>query len=218
MINICKITSFLIVLCSISSFAKEVNSSEETLKNKIFEDVYYSNEIGDRFCGKNSELLVREWERAGIDISKVEIWHVDNQKFGYFGMIKYYQNRFETFFSHPYPGDSNYTSNGSGGWFFHAFVVSDGKVYDSSYKRVATVSSIKNYLLDMFELKTDIGTEFYLRQGFGVEAMQGYAVEAYPAKKYIQFRDENRSSKPIKSDCGKIVKFLSGYTTSCLSL
>jgi hypothetical protein len=187
-----------------------------SLKDKVFEDVYYSSEIGERFCGKNSELLVREWERAGIDISKVEIWYVENLKFEYFGMVKYFQNRFSNFIKTPHAGNPKYESNGSGGWYFHAFVVSDGKVYDSSYKRVATVSTIEEYLLDMFELKTNVGKEFYLKKGFGLKAMQGYGVEAYPAKKYIQFKNENRSTKPLINDCGKIIKFIGSRKSSCL--
>lgn len=198
-------TLIMLTLISASSFAL-------TLEDKVFYQVFNSDEIGERFCGRNSELLVREWQRAGVDISKTEIWNVENKKFEYFGLVKYYQNRFTNFVSAPYKDNPHYSTNDSGGWHFHAFVVHNGKVYDSSYKREPTVIKLKDYILDMFNIKTSIGKHFYLKKDYGLEIMKGYFVEAYPAKQYLYFQDNNRSTKSIMSECGYITNFLTNRT------
>lgn len=178
------------------------------LEDKIFADVYSSDKIGKRHCGLNSELLVKEWKLAGVDISKTEIWHVQNTGFQYLGLVKYYQNRFSNFKNYPYDQDLNYSANYSGGWHFHAFVVHKGKVYDSSYKREPTVVKLKDYILDMFNLKTTIGDKSYLRKDYGLLAMKGYSVESYPAKKYIELKESKQSTGDIVVKCGKITGFL----------
>lgn len=153
-----------------------------TAKEKVFRKVFHSDKIGSTACGANSELLIKEWKKAGLDTSKSELWHVTNKGYQYFALVKYYQNRFSNFVKKPYDGNSGYTCNDTGGWYFHVFVVDNGKVYDSSYKKRPTVVNLRDYIYDMFVLKSDIGQLTWQRRSMGLKAIKDYQVKAFKNK------------------------------------
>lgn len=196
-----EIMTIILALVSISALA-------QSPKEQSFKDMYFTSQIESRFCGKNSEKLIQKWQDLGLNLENAEIWNVTNVGFQYFGLIKYYQNRWERFYSFPYEGNPDYMANGSGGWYFHAFVVSDGFVYDFSYKQQPTITKLNDYILDMFVLKTDTGKYFYEKAKYGLEAIKGYKIEAYPAKEYLEQRENNRSTSEVVVDCGRVDEFI----------
>jgi hypothetical protein len=187
----------------------------QSKKEKIFNQLYHSDLIDSRFCGKNSELLVRTWEEQGLDISKAEIWHIESYAGNYFGLIKYYQNRWAYFREAPYPGNPNYAANTSGGWYFHVFVVDNGKVYDLSYAQEPKVVPLDEYIMDMFVLKTDIGNASFDKVEFGLESITGYKIKAFDGIEFLDAKDKGISENKISHECGFLDAFSTGENTSC---
>lgn len=179
-------------------------------KKEIFEEFYYSSEVEERFCQKNSVKLIQRWSELGLDTSKSEVWMVKSKSMDYFGLVKYYQNRFSNFISYPSDKDPNYTANGSGGWHYHAFVVDNGLVYDSSYRQQPLVTTIQNYILDMFVLKHDVGKMFWEKRSEGFKMIKKYTLRASristdPSKKKLNF-----------IDCPNLSFFTKRKTKGCL--
>ena len=207
---------FLLFSFNIFADVKE-STSAKTLSNSVskeslFAEFYNSDEIDPRKCGVNSIRLVEKWHEHGLDISNTEIWSITNKGFQYFGLVKYYQNRWQPMLVRSIDENGEeYISNDSGGWYFHAFVVDGGKVYDASFHKNPKILPIANYIQDMFVLKHDIGNRFYERRSFGLKVLEDYEVEAGSASSQI-----NNQSGSENNICGRLKNILDENIYSCL--
>jgi hypothetical protein len=185
-------------------------ADEATLKKEIFEQTYFRQIIRDARCFENSRILLQEWQKAGIDISNAQIWYIENKGFNYFGLVKYYQNRWGGWY--PSPQDPEYLTNTNGGWYYHAIVVSDGLVYDASYKQDPTVVSLLKYINDMFTLKHDItepGKNYgWLKRSLGIKMIEKYKVTGYRGDKLLHAQQNKLALKDIALDFGTLSSHL----------
>ena len=173
----------------------------ESQKQTLFKKFFNSDQIDPRLCAENIFHLLRLWDNSEIDLTEVEVWSISNKGNSYFGLLKYYQNRFVGFQHFPYPENPDYHSNsGGGGWYYHVIVVSDGVVYDTSYKPVPTLLPLKFYILDMFSLQTDIGKAFYERKKYGLKAINDYSVVTYDAYDYLKAKIEKERLADYKKN------------------
>lgn len=171
----------------------------ESQKQAIFKKFFYSDEIESNLCAENVLNLLRLWNDSGVDLRAAEVWQIKNKGNSYFGLLKYYQNRFVGFQHFPYPENPDYHSNsGGGGWYYHVILVSDGIVYDTSYKPTPTMTPLRVYILDMFSLQIDIGEAFYERKQYGRKAIHNYFVTTYNAADYLTAKREKKSLSDYK--------------------
>ncbi|MBL7665199.1 MAG: hypothetical protein JNM93_08700 [Bacteriovoracaceae bacterium] len=141
---------------------------------EIFKKNWENPDIQSSYCGNNSQLFIKWLDESKIDLSNTQLWQITNKGFDYFGLVKYYQNRWGG--SVPSPLDPTYITNGSGGWHYHAFVVHNGMVYDYSYKKEPTVVPLKDYLTDMFTLRHDVGDMFWENKAESIAMTKKYEV------------------------------------------
>lgn len=203
---------FLSIICFNAVCLNAYATANSITKEEVFKNVYQSSQIDSRKCGQNSILLIKEWKKHGLDISKSEIWSVTNKGFNYFGLVKYYQNRWSSLEIRSTSANGEvYRTNGTGGWYFHAFVVDEGKVYDASFYDSPRVLPLNEYINEMFILKHDIGTNYWEKRQRSLEMVKKYAVDSVDGESAI------REDVPYeKVSCGYLHDLMDKSIERCL--
>lgn len=152
---------------------------------KLFENTWTSNYV-ERYCGLNIENLVSKAMDENIDLDGVQIVGLKDHGGWMFGMVSAVQARGATRFA---PGERN--------WYFHVFLLADGKVLDYDFTNTAKLLSINEYMHEMYLPKEKWGDAKYKES-----KMKLYEFEFYPAEDYI-YRLRARQSR---SEIATIVK------------
>ncbi len=177
-----------------------------SIESELFEKNWENPLIESRYCGRNSMNFIKWLHEAGVELEKTQIWQVTNQGFSYFGLVKYYQNRWSGFI--PSNIDPNYLTNTSGGWHYHAFVVHQGNVYDFSYKEKPTIIPLKEYLHDMFTVRYDLGKENWLKRKYSLELVKKYQIIAVNGLDVIKAIKSDQKLSPYEMKLGVVADYM----------
>lgn len=174
-------------------FQTSLWAADLTRLKKLFENTWTSNYV-ERYCGLNIENLVSKAMDENIDLEGVEIVGLKDQGGWMFGMVNALQARGATRLG---AGESN--------WYFHVFLLVDGKILDYDFTEAPKVLSFNEYMHEMYLPK-----EKWNDLKYKESKMKLYEFEFYPAEDYI-YRLRARQSRSEIAKKIKLKDYMPGF-------
>ncbi len=169
---------FVYLLLESLSFSISFAADFKALKS-LFEGSWTSNYVENR-CGENIERFVSLAMDKGIDLDGVEIIRLVDHSGWMFGMVNALEARESGRFIEPKPSQAPFNLPGESNWYFHAFLLVEGKIFDYDFTNAPKVISFKDYLHEMY-LPRDKWKDLKYKES----KMRRYEIEAFPAEEYI---------------------------------
>jgi hypothetical protein len=161
--------------------------------SNLFKNSFWSAHYEERFCGKNIEKLITKSMELNLDLSNAEIVQITDSSGYMFGMVNALQAREGGPYIQPrrsspsnMPGEKN--------WYFHVVLKVEGKILDYDFTNGPRILSMKEYMLEMFVLKTKHGDKAHINN-----KLKGYKFTTYPAEDYILRRNQRLSTSEIET-------------------
>jgi hypothetical protein len=167
-----------VLFISTPSLAGDIQSFKS-----LFQRHFWGSFYQEKKCGPNSTLLIRHAIKERISLAGALIVHIENNgnsNFGLIGALKAreqgrYINSTDDSLS-PVNGNNPQHEMGDANWYYHAFVMIDGFVFDLDYTNSATMTHFSDYIISMFIPDSKINDNEYIEYKLGGYSLSFYEV------------------------------------------
>ncbi len=153
--NLFRCKNLIVLLLLLSSFSIQIaQAADLNSLSALFKKHYWGSFYREGKCGPNSEYFVRLALNKNIDLDGTMIVHVENKGGDTFGMVAAVQAREQGRYISGPTETRNRTyperEIGEANWYYHAFVVADGYVFDFDFQNNPTIIGFADYIYAMF--------------------------------------------------------------------